>query len=166
MWGTRGAALITAGALVSVCGFLTAQMLHTPRLTFALAEGGDFPQCFARVHPRYRTPHVSILVFAGIVWCLAAVGSFQWNVILSSVARLFIYGFTCAALPVLRRKNPGARAYRVPAGIPFSVFGVLFMAALASRMNRGEGAVVVVTITVAFANWFWTRDRPDGRFGT
>lgn len=68
MWGTTGAVLITAGALISVYGVLTAQMLHTPRLTFALGEKGDFPQLFVRVHARYRTPHVSILVFAGIVW--------------------------------------------------------------------------------------------------
>lgn len=166
MWGTTGAALITAGALTSVFGFLTAQMLQTPRLTFALGEGGDFPQFFARIHPRYRTPHVSILVFAGIVWLLAAVGSFQWNVILSSVARLFIYGFTCASLPVLRRKYPNAHAYRLPAGKLFAVLGILFMAAMATRMNRGEGVVVLATIAVAFANWLWTGQRRTGTFNS
>jgi amino acid transporter len=163
MWGTTGAVLITAGALISVYGFLTAQMLHTPRLTFALGERGDFPQFFGRVHARYRTPHVSILVFAGIVWCLAAAGSFQWNVILSSVARLFIYGFTCASLPVLRRKRPNAHAYRLPGGNLFAVLGILFMAALASRMSRGEGSVVLVTIAVAFANWLWTLNGGEKR---
>jgi amino acid transporter len=162
MWGTTGAVLITAGALISVYGYLTAQMLHTPRLTFALGERGDFPQFFGRVHVRNRTPHISILVFAGIVWCLAAVGNFQWNVIMSSVARLFIYGFTCASLPVLRRKYPNAHAYRLPAGSLFAVLGVLFMAALASRINRAEGIVVLVTIAVASANWLWTRERRSG----
>jgi len=164
MWGTTGAVLMSAGALISVYGYLTAQMLHTPRLTFALGERGDFPQFFARVHARYRTPHVSILVFAGIVWCLAAVGSFQWNVILSSVARLFIYGFTCASLPVLRRKYPNAQACRLPAGNLFAVAGVLFMAALATRMSRGGGVVVLVTIAVALANWLWTRERSGDMF--
>jgi basic amino acid/polyamine antiporter, APA family len=73
--GTTGAALISVGALVSVYGYLTAQMLHTPRLTFALGEKGDFPRFFARIHSRYQTPHISILAFAAIVWCLR--GKFQ-----------------------------------------------------------------------------------------
>jgi len=157
--GTAGAALISAGALISVYGYLTAQLLHTPRLTFALGEKGDFPQFFARIHSRYQTPHISILVFAAIVWCLAAAGSFTWNVLLSSVGRLFIYGFTCAALPVLRRKYPEAHAYRLPAGNLFAVLGVFFMVLLASRMSRGEGIAILVTMAIAIANWLWARNR-------
>ncbi len=161
--GTAGAALISAGALISVYGYLTAQLLHTPRLTFALGEKGDFPRLFARIHPRYQTPHISILAFAGIVWCLAGAGNFKWNVILSSVGRLFIYGFTCAALPLLRRKYPNARAYRLPVGNLFAVLGILFVVLLASRMNRNEGIVILVTMAIAFANWLWTRNRQKAR---
>jgi len=157
--GETGAALITAGALISLYGYLTAQMLHTPRLTFAMGERGDFPRFFARIHPRYRTPHISILAFAGIVWCLAAAGNFKWNVILSSVGRLFVYGFTCAALPVLRRKHPHAQAYRLPAGNFLAALGILFMILLASRTNRGEGIAIVLTMAIAFANWLWARNR-------
>jgi amino acid transporter len=157
--GTTGAALITAGALISLYGHLTAQMLHTPRLTFALGERGDFPRFFARIHPRYRTPHISILAFAGIVWCLAGAGNFKWNVILSSVGRLFVYGFTCAALPVLRRKDPNAQADRLPGGNFFAVLGILFMILLASRMNRSEGMIILLTMAIAVANWLWARNR-------
>jgi len=156
--GTAGATLISAGALISVYGYLTAQLLHTPRLTFALGERGDFPRFFARIHSKYRTPHISILAFAGIVWCLAAAGNFKWNVILSSVGRLFVYGFTCAALPVLRRKYPHAPAYRLPAGNLFAAFGVLFMGLLASRMSRSEGMIILVTMAIAMANWLWVRN--------
>ena len=156
--GTPGAGLISAGALISVYGYLTAQMLHTPRLAFALGEKGDFPRFFARIHSRYQTPHISILAFAGIVWCLAAAGSFTWNVFVSSVGRLFIYGFTCAALPVLRRKYPHAHAYRLPGGNLFALLGVLFMALLASRMSRGDGIVLLATMGIAVANWLWVRN--------
>jgi APA family basic amino acid/polyamine antiporter len=156
--GTAGATLISAGALISVYGYLTAQLLHTPRLTFALGERGDFPRFFARIHSKYHTPHISILAFAGIVWCLAAAGNFKWNVILSSVGRLFVYGFTCASLPVLRRMYPRAHAYRLPAGNLFAVLGVLFMVLLASRMSRGEGIVILVTMAIAIVNWLWVRN--------
>ena len=164
LWGAAGSTAISVGALISVYGYLSAQMLHTPRLTFALGERGDFPRFFARIHPRFRTPHVSILFFAVIVWTLAGAGSFRWNVVLSSVGRLFIYGVTCASLPVLRRRHPDARAFRLPAGDLFAALGVLFMVALLSRINRNEGIVILVTVAIAFGNWMWVRKRPCERF--
>ena len=162
LWGPAGSILISAGALISVYGFLSAQMLLTPRLTFALGERGDFPALFARIHPRFRTPHVSILFFAGIVWTLAAAGNFKWNVILSSVGRLFIYGSTCAALPVLRRKHPNARAFRLPAGNLFAILGVAIALVLLSRITREEGIVILATVMIAFANWLWASSKREG----
>jgi APA family basic amino acid/polyamine antiporter len=163
MWGELGAALVTSAALISLYGYLSAQMLHTPRLIFALGEHGDFPACFSRVHTRYRTPHVSILIFAGIIWSLAALGNFKWNVTISSVARLFVYGFVCGSLPVLRRKNPGAPAYRIPAGNFVAALGITFMLVLVSRMRPSEWIVILATMGVAFVNWLWTRNRVVGR---
>src|SRR5882762_10967997 len=89
IWGPPGAMLIAVGALISVYGNLSAQMLNTPRLTFALGERGDAPSIFSRIHPRFRTPHVSILFFAASVWGLAVLGNFKWNVLISSAGRLF-----------------------------------------------------------------------------
>jgi len=157
LWGSAGAGLISIGALISVYGYLSAQMLHVPRLTFALAERGDFPRIFARIHRRFRTPDISILIFAVIVLGLAQAGNFKWNVLLSSVGRLFVYGSTCASLPVLRRKRPDAQAHRLVAGNGFAALGILFVAALASRMNRDEALIILATMAIAFANWLWTR---------
>ena len=49
--GSFGAALVAVGALISFYGYLSAKILGMPRVTFALAEQGDFPQAFAAVHP-------------------------------------------------------------------------------------------------------------------
>ena len=104
---------------------------------------------------------ISILIFAGLVWILAAAGNFKWNVLLSSVGRLFIYGITCAALPVLRRKQPDANAFRLPAGNLFAILGVVFMAALMSRINRIEWIIILSTVAIAFPNWLWARNRHE-----
>mgnify|MGYP001596836986 CR=1 FL=1 len=66
--GSAGAALITIGALISVFGYISAAMLNVPRLTYAFAERGDFPKLFGLVHPKFKSPHVSIAVFALLVW--------------------------------------------------------------------------------------------------
>jgi len=155
--GPAGAASIAIGALLSLFGYLSANMVHAPRTTFALAEQGDLPPVFAAVHNRFRTPYVSILVFAVSLWALATIGNFRWNVVLSSTARLMTYGMVCAALLALRRKQPGAAAYRVPLGPIFPVTGVALMLVLLTRITREELAWILATAVVAFLHWLATR---------
>lgn len=156
-WGDAGAVLMSIGAMISVYGYLTAMLLHSPRVLFALGENRDFPRVFARVHPKSRTPHVAILTFAAFVWCLAAAGSFRWNVYLSSATRLVVFGFTCAALPVLRRKNPQVRAFRVPAGLIVSTAAVAFTIALAIETTPAEQIILVVAVAIAIGARLWRR---------
>ena len=62
--GHGGAVLMQAGALISVYGNLSSMMLNVPRLTYALAERGDFPKIFGLVSRKFRTPYFSIGAFA------------------------------------------------------------------------------------------------------
>jgi len=80
-------------------------------------------------------------------------------VLLSSVGRLVVYGFTCAALPVLRRKSPRADSYRLPAGNLIAALGVLLVALLASQLTRLEAIVVVATVVLAVGSWLWPQAR-------
>jgi amino acid transporter len=157
--GPFGAVLLTLGALVSVYGYLSGQMLNAPRLTFAFADREDFPAFFGAVHPKFRTPHVSIVIFALLVWTLAMAGTFRWNVTLSALARLFTYGLVCGALLVLRRRQPAAAAFRLPLGKALAVLGIAFSLALVSRMGRNELLILLATAAIALLNWGWVRRR-------
>jgi len=157
--GNSGAALVAVGALVSIYGYLSANMLAVPRLTFALAEQQDFPTIFAAVHPRFRTPYFSILVFAALVWLFALLGNFSWNVTLSAAARLFCYGAGCAALPVLRRKQPGEARFRLPAGSLFALIGVTVCVVLITQIDLRKSLILVAVIITAFLNWMAVRNR-------
>ena len=143
--GSGGAALVAVGALVSVYGYLSGNFLTGPRMTFAFAEQGDFPRVFGAVHPRFKTPHVSIVAFAVLCWVLALAGSFTWNVTLSAVARLVYYGAVCAAVPALRRRQPGAAWLRLPAGWLFAGAGVLICVALLSGVDFSGSVILLVT---------------------
>jgi APA family basic amino acid/polyamine antiporter len=158
-FGHGGAAFVSVGALISVYGYLSANILGVPRITFALAENGDFPSIFAAIHPRFRTPYVSILAFALLSWLLALLGSFTWNATLSAVARLLYYGLVCAALPVLRRKQPGAAMFRLPGGIFFAVLGVGICAVLITGVNLSGSLILLATALVAALNWVLVRGR-------
>ncbi|MFZ1099575.1 MAG: APC family permease [Steroidobacteraceae bacterium] len=157
--GRPGAVLISLGALVSVYGYLSANLLTNPRAMFALAERGDFPPWFAAIHARFRTPYFSIVVFAVVVWGFALFGNFAWNVTLSAVARLFYYGAVCAAVPALRRKQPGAARLRLPGGPLLPVLGVLICIALLTRVDFSKSLILLATIAAATANWLVVRRR-------
>lgn len=135
-------------------------MIANPRITFALAEQGDFPRWFAAVHPRYQTPYLSILAFAVLLWVLAAIGSFQWNAILSATSRLFAYMISCAALPVLRNKFPGQEGFHLPGGVVFAATGILFALVVASRMGLAELIALMIATALTFLNWLAVRRNP------
>jgi amino acid transporter len=154
--GPLGAALVAVGALLSFCGIISAKILAMPRVPFALAEQGDFPKAFAAIHPRFHTPYISIAVFAAMMWALALFGNFRWNVTLSAVARLLYYSVGCAALPILRRKNPedAPALFTLPAGNFLAVLGVILSLVLATQVDFGQSLIVVGTIALALLNWF------------
>ena len=149
--------MIAAGAMVSTFGWLAAQIVSAPRLTYAFAEQGDFPAPFAAVHARYRTPYVSIVAWAALVLALAIYGSFVWNAILSAVGRLVTYAYVCAALPVLRRRWPQADALRLPAPWLFVTVGMAFCLVFVAQMNAEHAKIVTMVALLASANWFFFR---------
>lgn len=156
-----GVRIVAAGTLISAYGYLSANMLHTPRITFAMGEHGDFPAFFGKIHPRFRTPHLSIVIFAAALLLFSVAGDFRWNAMLSSVARLFVYGSVAAALLALRKKQPQADAFRLPWGNLIAVLTMLFTAVLVTQMHKGELIVIASTSALAFANWLWARRRTD-----
>ena len=156
--GPSGATLTALGALVSIYGYLSGNILATPRITFALAERGDFPSRFALVHRRFHTPYFSILAFALLVWLLALFGSFAGNATLSAGSRLFYYGVVCAALPVLRKKDRQPALIRIPCGTFVGVLGALLCAALLTQIEYSKSLILVAAVAVAFLNWLFVRN--------
>lgn len=157
--GSAGAMGIAIGVMLSTYGNLAAQFVSAPRLTFAFAEQGDFPRGLAAIHPRFRTPHVSIVVHAILVCALAVWGSFEWNAILSAASRLVTYGVVCAAVVVLRWRQPEASAFRLPGGWLFPLLGLSFCVVIAWEMNRDHALFALVVLAAATANWAWARRR-------
>jgi amino acid transporter len=157
--GPPGAGLMAVGALVSVYGYLAAVMLLVPRLTYAMAEQDDLPRRLGAVHPRFRTPHVSVVLFAVLVWVFAASGDFLQNLTLSAASRLLTYGVICAALIAFRRRDAGGGSdiappwFRVPAGAAAAALGLGFTAVLATRMSLREAGVLALVLLAGAVHW-------------
>lgn len=155
--GHGGAVLMQAGALISVYGNLSSMMLNVPRLTYALAERGDFPKIFGLVSRKFRTPYFSIGAFAAGMFFLALLGTFQGNAVLSAVARLVTYGVVCACVITLRHKQPRVDAFRLPAGTLTSAVALVFVLTLITQMGFKDLITISGVMVLAFLNWLWAQ---------
>lgn len=111
--GPVGASIIAFIILFSIAGAANGHCLTSPRVYFAMARDGLFFRRFGEVHPKYRTPHVSIVALG--VWSavLSLTGSFE-QLYTYVIFGLWIFmGLTIAAVIVLRKKRPDLpRPYR------------------------------------------------------
>lgn len=103
--GAGGALMVAIGSATSMTGNNMGQILNGSRTLFALAENGDLPKWFAKVHPTYQTPSNAILFTAVIALTLALTGSFVALAAVSAIARLVMYLAVCAATLVLRKHD-------------------------------------------------------------
>src|SRR6266436_4746376 len=87
--GNLGRTILLAGATVSAFGFVTSDILSSPRMIFAFGRDGALPQFFAHVHPRYRSPDVAIITYATLAFALSISGTFDPLAVLSGTDGLF-----------------------------------------------------------------------------
>lgn len=124
--GAGMALLMTIGAMVSIFGNVGNTTLIGPRYLYALAKDGYGFKALAKVHPKYRTPAIAILVQSGLALALALSGSFVGLAMLSIIARLATYVGTVAALPVLRKRfGDKPNAVRLPGGYTIPIIALL-----------------------------------------
>ena len=138
MLGRGGTLLMLAGAVISMFGYVSGDMLGSPRSLFAFGRDGMLPRVFARVHPRYRTPDVAIAVYAIVVGCLAISSTFAQLAVLANVASLSMYLLCVVGSWQLQRRDVRA------GGLPFSTPGGPIVPALAA------GSIIWI---LAHATW-------------
>ena len=110
-------ALVDFGSVVAHTAVLLVFQLGQPRIFFSIARDGLLPPVFAKVHPKFKTPHVTTILTGVIVGLFAAVMSIDEMVDLTNIGTLFAFALVCIGITILRYKDPGrARPFRVPFG--------------------------------------------------
>src|SRR5882757_5286551 len=123
--GNIGRTILIAGATISAFGFVTSDILSSPRMIFAFGRDGALPAFFAHVHPRYRSPDVAITTYAALAFLISISGTFEKLAVLSNVAVLLMYLLCCAACWVLVQRDVRSD------GKPFNFPGMKVVPALA-----------------------------------
>ncbi|HEV7668235.1 MAG TPA: amino acid permease [Thermoanaerobaculia bacterium] len=115
-WATT---LVALGSVIAHTAVLLVFQLGQPRIFFSMARDGLLPKSFAKIHPKYRTPHVTTIWTGVLVGAFSAFTSIDEMVDLTNIGTLFAFVLVCVGIPILRLKDPHrARPFQVPFG-PF-----------------------------------------------
>jgi len=157
MLGAGGALLVGIGSVVSMTGNNAGQVLSGSRMLFALAEHGELPALFGRIHPRFRTPANAVIFTSAVALVLAVSGSWEKIAIVSALARLVTYTGACAATLQLRRPEfqdrVKAATFTAPLGPVVPIIAILVSMAVvagASRVQLVGGTAALAVGAVLF----------------
>jgi len=141
--GTTGAIIISAGALVSVSGSDESGMLGTSRLAYAMSIDGLFPKAFSRVHPRFKTPYIALIVQGVLAWALSAFSGLP-GLISFSVFNL-AFSFLLVSLSFFVLKKRGEKGLHGQRVLPWLGVGIcLYLLYSTSFFDKIAGAVLIL----------------------
>jgi basic amino acid/polyamine antiporter, APA family len=114
-WSNLFVGIVAFGSVVAHTAVLLVFQLGQPRIFFSMARDGLLPASFARVHPRFRTPHVTTILTGVAVGVCAMFTSIDEMVDLTNIGTLFAFILVCIGILILRRRDPERpRAFRTP----------------------------------------------------
>ncbi len=162
--GNLGRMILLTGASISAFGFVTSDILSSPRMIFAFGRDGALPQFFAHVHPRYRSPDVAIITYATLAFLLSISGTFEKLAVLSNVAVLLMYLLCCAACWVLVQRDvraDGAQPFNFPGMKIVPALAILAIIWILAHATVRE--FLVTGIVLALSSVFYFARREFGR---
>jgi len=158
--GPQGASIIAFAILFSILGAANANLLCSPRVYFAMASDKIFFRKIAAVHPRFKTPHISILALGTWSIILSLSGTFEQLFTYVIFGQWLFFGLTVAAVIVLRKKRPDLpRPYRTW-GYPYTPIIFIISAFLISVnslvnefWNASAGLAIIFLGLPAYLYW-------------
>jgi amino acid transporter len=161
--GPFGAAFIALGALISIMGNLNVSLLGSSRILFAMGEQNEVPRIFAKTHDTFKTPLISLVVNAVIIFVLTVEASFLSALAIATITRLLVYATTCASLPVFRKRSDVPHAkFLAPFGVVAAVLSLVLIAWLMTNVDFTKEGLPIVIVTIVgliiyYANLIYRR---------
>ncbi|HEX5235450.1 MAG TPA: APC family permease [Silvibacterium sp.] len=156
-------AVVLAGTAVSMFGWISSDVMSTPRMLFAFARDGMLPRVLGRTHPRTHAPDAAIFFYAAVAAGLALTGTFAELAVLSTLTSAVLYMMGCAAAGRLARRGVAEAGTPVNfrwlgAAVVVGIGGMFALSALASRAE----IVGVLALIAASAAIYMVQRRVQG----
>ncbi len=156
--GAAGAVIVIVTMVISMFGSLNGCILAFPRAYYAMAKGGHFFPSFGRLHPKYRIPHVALVVQAVISLVLVWISSLnQLTNLVEFGGCLFNFLIVLSVL-ILRKKYPGLdRPYKVWGGVVTVVITALLFLGLVVNtfIDDPKSAIIGMAVpAIGFVMYF------------
>jgi amino acid transporter len=153
VFGEWGGKMLIAGAVISIYGALSGDMLGGPRVIFASSLDNNLPKFLGKVHPKYKTPHVAIIFFAIVIGVFALSGTFKYLAIVATGSLLLIdLGVSLAVLRLRQRDGlPKDGEFRLPFGPVIPLLSCAIVGWLLLQMPLDETLTVAALIGACVA---------------
>jgi len=142
-----GGAIVGVGALISVAGSDESGMIGSSRLGYALAVDGLFPRIFARVHRKFKTPYLAIVIQAVTALFAAIVGNLSMLIATSVFFMAIAYVATSASIFLLRKKGSKPQ-FHLKGGLLIPNLGVVFSLYLISQCTIMQIAIGLLLLLI------------------
>ena len=147
--------LIKISALFGLFSTMLVQLLGQTRIFFAMSRDGLLPAAFGKVHPKFRTPHVSTILTGSVVAVAAGLIPLTTLSQLVSMGTLLAFVLVCIGIVLLRKTQPDApRPFRTP-GMPYvPILGALACAAQMASLPWATWVRLLVWLAIGFVLYF------------
>jgi APA family basic amino acid/polyamine antiporter len=148
-------AIISLGSVVAHTAVLLVFQLGQPRIFFSMSRDGLLPAYFARVHPRFRTPHVTTVWTGVLVAAFSAFCNIDEMANLCNIGTLFAFVLVCAGIMILRHREPDRpRPFRAPGGHLTPILGIAFCLLLMHGLDKLTWLRFVLWLAVGLVIYF------------
>jgi len=157
IFGPIGFTVLTIGAAVSMYGTLSSEVLSIPRIFFRASRDHILPfRQLTKVHPKFHTPYISILLYAVLGFIFASLGGFKQLAIFSSAGTLLVYLGVSLSVIKLRLKNinPTEKTFKIRGGYTIPILSILIIGLLLSNLSQKEIIGILIFIAVLSVIYF------------
>jgi len=146
---------VTVAILAGFSSVILVMLLGQSRVFFSMSRDGLVPKIFSDVHPRFRTPYKSNMLFFVFTGVLAAFVPADVTGEMTSIGTLFAFILVCAGVWIMRVRNPELeRGFRVPAAPLVSILGIIVCGAMIYGLGWTNWMRLIVWLLIGFIFYF------------